>query len=38
LGFNGAVTRHAPMLSARWSRLNAEEFSGVWLYDVTEQT
>ena len=26
-----------PLLSERWRRVNAEEFGGVWLYDVTER-
>lgn len=37
MGFIGEVIRHAPMLSERWRRMDAEEFSGVWLYDVTER-
>ena len=37
MGFIGEVIRHAPLLSERWRRMNAEEFSGVWFYDVTER-
>lgn len=37
MGFIGEVIRHAPLLSERWRRMDAEEFSGVWLYDVTER-
>lgn len=37
MGFIGEVIRHAPLLSERWRRLDAEEFGGVWLYDVTER-
>jgi len=37
MGFIGQITRHAPMLAERWSRVNTEEFSAVWLYDVTER-
>jgi hypothetical protein len=37
LGFIGEVIRHAPMLSERWRRMEADEFGGVWLYDVTER-
>lgn len=36
LGFMGDVVRHAPLLTERWKQINAEEFSGVWPYDVTE--
>lgn len=37
LGFIGEVICHAPMLSERWHRMEAAEFGGVWLYDVTER-
>lgn len=37
LGFIGEIIRHAPLLSERWRRMKADEFSGVWLYDVTER-
>lgn len=37
VGFIGEVIRHAPLLSERWRRVDAEEFGGVWLYDVTER-
>ena len=37
MGFIGEVIRHAPLLSERWRRMDAEEFGGVWLYDVTER-
>lgn len=37
MGFISEIIRHAPLLSERWRRMDAEEFSGVWLYDVTER-
>jgi hypothetical protein len=37
MGFIGEVIRHASLLSERWRRMDVEEFSGVWLYDVTER-
>lgn len=37
MGFIGEVIRYAPLLSERWRRMDAEEFGGVWLYDVTER-
>lgn len=37
MGFIGEVIRHAPLLSKRWRRMDAESFGGAWLYDVTER-
>jgi len=28
---------HAPMLSERWQRMEADEFGGDWFYDITER-
>ena len=36
MGFISEVIQHAPVLTARWQELR-DEFSGVWLYDVTER-
>ncbi len=36
MGFISDVIQHAPVLTARWQELR-DEFSGVWLYDVTER-
>lgn len=37
MGLIHEVICHAPMLSERWERMDAGEFGGVWLYDVTER-
>jgi hypothetical protein len=37
LGFMNDVIHHAPLLTERWKRMNADQFSGVWPYDVTEE-
>lgn len=37
MGIIGAVVQCAPLLERRWSRMKADEFDGVWLYDVTER-
>ena len=36
MGFISEVILHAPILTARWQELR-DDFSGVWLYDVTER-
>lgn len=36
MGFISEVIQHAPLLTARWQETQGE-FSGVWLYDVTER-
>lgn len=37
VGFIGQVIRHAPMLAKRWMCMSEGEFTGVWLYEVTER-
>lgn len=37
MGLISEVIRCAPLLLSRWSEMEAGEFGGVWLYDVTER-
>jgi hypothetical protein len=36
MGFISEVIQHAPLLTDRWQKTQ-NDFSGVWLYDVTER-
>jgi hypothetical protein len=37
MGLISEVIRCAPLLERRWAQMDAGEFGGVWLYDVTER-